>query len=99
MIGVLYHGVSYRTFAYGDNGMLHADYWLQHGLSKWPDGAIMTPYIGSHDTARFTTIADYRGQNAPHDRGMADSPVSPRAHIADRAQGMSCAPGPRGHDC
>ena len=25
---VLYHGVSYRTFAYGDKGMLHADYWI-----------------------------------------------------------------------
>ncbi|MBL9027101.1 MAG: glycosyl hydrolase [Myxococcales bacterium] len=67
---VLYHGVSYRTFAYGDSGMLHADYWLKHGLSKWPSGAVMTPYIGSHDTARFTSLADYRGQDAAHDRGI-----------------------------
>lgn len=67
---VLYHGVSYRTFAYGDTGMLHADYWLKHGLSKWPAGAIMTPYIGSHDTSRFTTLADYRGQDPAHDRGI-----------------------------
>ena len=67
---VLYHGVSYRTFAYSDKGMLHADYWLQHGLGKWPAGAIMTPYIGSHDTARFATLADYRGQDAAHDRGV-----------------------------
>jgi glycosidase len=50
--------------------MLHADYWLKHGLSKWPEGAVMTPYIGSHDTARFTTLADYRGQDAAHDRGI-----------------------------
>ena len=55
---VLYHGVSYRTFAHQEKGMLHADYWVTHGLSKWPAGAIMTPYIGSHDTARFTTLAD-----------------------------------------
>lgn len=67
---VLYHGVSYRTFAYGDKGMLHADYWLKHGLSKWPTGAIMTPYIGSHDTARFASLADYRGQDAAHDRSI-----------------------------
>ncbi|MFO0756235.1 MAG: alpha-amylase family glycosyl hydrolase [Byssovorax sp.] len=67
---VLYHGVSYRTFAYSDKGMLHADYWLSHGLSKWPAGAIMTPYIGSHDTARFATLADYRGQDQAHDRGI-----------------------------
>lgn len=68
---VLYHGVSYRVFAYGDNGMLHADYWLQHGLDKWPEGAIMTPYIGSHDTPRFVTLADYRGQDGAHARGVA----------------------------
>jgi glycosidase len=60
---VLYHGVSYNTFADFDKGMIHADYWFNHGLSKWPAGAIMTPYIGSHDTARFTTIADYAGKD------------------------------------
>ncbi len=67
---VLYHGVSYRTFAYGDKGFLHADYWFKHGMEKWSPDAIMTPYIGSHDTARFTTLADYRGQDAAHDRGI-----------------------------
>ncbi|MCC6558142.1 MAG: glycosyl hydrolase [Polyangiaceae bacterium] len=67
---VLYHGVSYRTFAYGHKGMLHAAYWVEHGLTKWPAGAIMTPYIGSHDTARFATLSDYRGQDAAHDIGI-----------------------------
>jgi glycosidase len=67
---VLYHGVSYKTFAYGEKGFLHADYWLKHGLSKWPNGAIMTPYLGSQDTARFTTLADYRGQDPAHDQGV-----------------------------
>jgi len=75
---VLYHGVSYRTFAYGDQGMLHADYWTQHGLSKWPANAIMTPYIGSHDTPRFVSLADY----ADGDRGIpgnqwSDTAVEP----------------------
>jgi glycosidase len=67
---VLYHGVAYRTFAWGDKGMLHADYWVQHGLEKWPEGAVMTPYIGSHDTPRFVSHADYRGQDAAHDKGV-----------------------------
>ena len=67
---VLYHGVSYRSFAYQEKGMLHADYWTQHGLEKWPVGAIMTPYIGSHDTPRFVSLADYRGQDAAHDKGV-----------------------------
>jgi glycosidase len=67
---VLYHGVSYRTFGWGGTSLTHADYWVSHGLSKWPEGAIMTPYIGSHDTARFATVADYRGQDAAHDMGI-----------------------------
>jgi glycosidase len=67
---VLYHGVSYRTFAWGEKGMIHADYWVNHGLGKWPQGAIMTPYIGSHDTPRFATMADYRGQDPAHDKGI-----------------------------
>ncbi len=70
---VLYHGVSYRTFAYGDKGMLHADYWTKHGLTKWPAGAVMTPYIGSHDTPRFTTLADYRGQDGTHERWIPNN--------------------------
>jgi neopullulanase len=56
---VLYHGVSYRTFAEGQKGMLHADYWAKHSLAKYPKEAIMTPYIGSHDTPRFVSLADY----------------------------------------
>ncbi|MEZ4453906.1 MAG: alpha-amylase family glycosyl hydrolase [Nannocystaceae bacterium] len=67
---VLYHGVSYRTFAYSEKGLLHADYWTQHGLEKWPEGAVMTPYIGSHDTPRFATLADYRGQDGAHDKSV-----------------------------
>ncbi|MFO0591974.1 MAG: alpha-amylase family glycosyl hydrolase [Polyangiaceae bacterium] len=67
---VLYHGVSYRTFAWGNNGFIHADYWTNHGLGKWPKGAVMTPYIGSHDTSRFATMADYRDQDPAHSKGI-----------------------------
>lgn len=70
---VLYHGVSYRTFAYGDKGFIHADFWLKNGLSKWPAGSIMTPYLGSQDTSRFASMADYRGQDAAHDRGIPNN--------------------------
>lgn len=67
---VLYHAAAYNTFAYGDRSLQHADYWTSHGLARWPEGAIMTPYIGSHDTARFASLADYRGQDGAHDRGV-----------------------------
>jgi glycosidase len=79
---VLYHAVSYRTFAYSEKGMLHADYWTQDGLKTWPKGAIMTPYIGSHDTPRFVSLADYRDQDANHGKGIpgnqwTDTAVAP----------------------
>ena len=67
---VLYHGVSYRTFAYDQKGLLHADYWAQASGWEYPQGAIMTPYIGSQDTSRFVTLASYRGQDAQHDLGI-----------------------------
>lgn len=90
---VLYHGVSYRTFAYAEKGMLHADYWTQDGLKQWPAGAIMTPYIGSHDTPRFVSMADYRGQDAAHDKGVpgnqwdnvAEAPKDQEPHLRMRA--------------
>jgi glycosidase len=59
---VLYHAVPYRSFAYGDRGLIHVDYWTQQSQSQYPKGSIMTPYIGSHDTARFISYASYRGQ-------------------------------------
>lgn len=67
---VLYHGVSYRTFAYDQKGLLHADYWAQASGWEYPQGAIMTPYIGSQDTPRFVTLSSYRGQDAAHDPGV-----------------------------
>lgn len=60
---VLYHAVPYRSFAKDEKGLIHADYWAQASQWEYPAGAIMTPYIGSHDTPRFTTLATYRNQN------------------------------------
>jgi glycosidase len=69
---VLYHGVSYRTFARGEKGMLHADYWAQASAWEYPAGAIMTPYLGSQDTSRFVTLASYRGQDPSHGTDVPD---------------------------
>lgn len=76
---VLYHGVSYRVFASEEKGMLHADYWTAHGEQKWPQGAIMTPYIGSHDTPRFVTLAD------PNNAGKAGNQWSDVAQAPQNA--------------
>ncbi|CAN5277860.1 hypothetical protein BH09MYX1_BH09MYX1_02850 [soil metagenome] len=67
---VLYHAVPYRTLTGDGKGMLHADYWAQASGWMYPQGAIMTPYIGSHDTARSVTIASYRGQDGSHSQSV-----------------------------
>ena len=67
---VLYHAAAYRTFAWDDRGLGHADYWLRASLSSYPPGALMTPFIGSHDTPRFVTYATY---TAPASRGIPEA--------------------------
>jgi glycosidase len=68
---VLYHAVPYRVFAHDEQGLGHADFWTKASLSTYPAGSVMTPYIGSHDTPRFVTLATYRGQDAAHDKGIS----------------------------
>lgn len=76
---VLYHAVPYRTFAYGDKGLIHADYWSKASIEQYPADSVMTPYIGSHDTSRFVTLASYRGQNASYDRNTPGNKWSNQA--------------------
>jgi len=64
---VLYYAVPLNVFASASRGMIHADYWTQASGWEYPAGAIMSPYVGSQDTARFITIASYQGQDAAHD--------------------------------
>src|SRR5581483_5351307 len=56
----LYYAVPMQVFAHDYKGMIHADYWSQASTWMYPPGSIMTPYIGSHDTPRFVTLATYR---------------------------------------
>ena len=59
---VLFHAVTGSVFAYEDRGLAHLDYWTRASLATYQQDAIMTPYVGSHDTTRFATMATYRGQ-------------------------------------
>ena len=63
----LYYADPLNVFVNDTKGMIHADYWVQASGWEYPAGAIMSPYIGSQDTARFVTLASYRGQDAAHD--------------------------------
>jgi glycosidase len=59
---VLYYAVPMNVFANQSYGLDHADYWSQASGWEYPGGSIMSPFIGSEDTARFISIASYRGQ-------------------------------------
>ncbi len=39
-------------------GMIHVDYWTRASQDHYPAGAIMTPYIGSHDTPRWISLQE-----------------------------------------
>jgi glycosidase len=56
---VLYYAVPLNVFASTAKGMVHADYWTMESQLQYPPGAIMSPYFGTQDTARFITIATY----------------------------------------
>ena len=60
---VLYHAVVNQVFARSLKSMVHLDVWTQHSQTQYTKGAVMTPFLGSHDTARFASRADYRGQS------------------------------------
>ena len=66
---VLYYAVPMNVFATTTKGMIHLDYWTMESQLQYPPGSIMSPYIGSEDTARFITIATYDG-NASLDQSQ-----------------------------
>ena len=52
----LYYAVPMQAFVSDTHGMIHADYWSQASGWEYPNGSIMSPYIGSQDTPRFVTL-------------------------------------------
>lgn len=54
---VLHHAAALRSFATDERGMIHTRTWTEASQRRYPPDAVMTPYIGSHDTARFLTVA------------------------------------------
>lgn len=55
---VLYYAaaLSFLSDAPG-RGMSHVDFWTRASQTHYPAGAIMTPYLGSHDTSRYLSLA------------------------------------------
>ena len=60
---VLYHATAYRVWADDQYGMLHLDYWTRQSHAQYPADAVMTPFVGSHDSERLITLATYGSGN------------------------------------
>jgi glycosidase len=56
---VLYHATAYRVFADRSRGAAHLDYWTRMSLEHYPADAVMTPFVGSHDSERLISLATY----------------------------------------
>ncbi len=67
---VLYYADPLPVFALQSRGLDHADYWTRASGWEYPQGSIMGPFLGSEDTARFITLASYRGQTPALDPGI-----------------------------
>lgn len=61
---VLYHASAYRVWADDARGMLHLDFWTRQSLAHYPIDAVMTPFVGSHDSERLVSLADL-GSGSP----------------------------------
>ncbi len=64
---VLFHAVVESVFLRGARGAIHLDYWTLKSQECYRPGAVMVPYVASHDTSRIVSLADYRGQDPAHD--------------------------------
>ena len=50
---VLYHAVVDNVFTTGNMDYQHLDFWTNRSQDQYVDGAIMVPYLGSHDSSRY----------------------------------------------
>ena len=55
---VLYHAVVDNVFTQASRNYQHLDYWTNRSQDQYSPGAIMVPYVGSHDVPRLASRAD-----------------------------------------
>ena len=55
---VLYHAVVDNVFTQGARNYQHLDYWTNRSQDQYVPGAVMVPYVGSHDVPRLASRAD-----------------------------------------
>jgi glycosidase len=74
---VLYHASAYRVWADDARGMLHLDFWTRQSLAHYPVDAVMTPFVGSHDSERLVSLADLGSGSAIVHHKWADQGLPP----------------------
>ncbi|MCA9674284.1 MAG: glycosyl hydrolase [Myxococcales bacterium] len=75
---VLYHATAYRVWADDSKGMLHLDYWTRMSQQQYPAGAVMTPFVGSHDSERLVSLATYgSGSDLVHHKWLSQGLPQP----------------------
>ncbi len=85
---MLYHATATNVFADENRGMLHLDYWTRASLDHYPTQAVMSTYVGSHDTERLVSLADLgSGSALVHHKWASDGlPGAPTTDLPyDRA--------------
>ena len=94
---VLHHAVAERVFVRGERGYLHLDYWTEQSQQLYSPNAIMTPFLGSHDSSRFISLVDYQSRDpeAPRrewpEEGLPQPPATPEPY--SRARPAYCIAG------
>ena len=58
---VLHHAVVDNVFTTGNMDYQHLDYWTNRSQDQYVDGAIMVPYLGSHDSSRYLSRIEADG--------------------------------------
>ncbi len=85
---VLRFAVGRPVFGSDEYGMIHADVWSRASQERYPAGAIMTTYVGSHDESRFiSAVSDpgLLGNKWPEQQ----RPTAPRDPLAYRRLGLA----------
>jgi len=80
---VLYHAVVDNVFSNQYMDYQHLDYWTNRSQDQYVDGAIMTPYFGSHDTPRIISRIQNDGTQW-NQWNEQDRPSAPPAWAYDR---------------
>lgn len=80
---VLYHATATHVFADEERGMLHLDYWTRASIDHYPASAVMSTYVGSHDTERLVSLADLgSGDPLVHHKWASDGlPAQPTTDL------------------